>query len=77
MVILFSESEMEHVTFLHNDALVITTEIDGYDVKRVLIDSGSSTDILFLYALRNMGNNVKAIKKVSFPLMGFASIITY
>lgn len=32
---------MEHVICLHEDALVIATEIDGYDVKRVLIDSGA------------------------------------
>lgn len=44
-----------HITCPHEDALVITAEIDGYDVKRVLIDSGSSTDVLFLEALRKMG----------------------
>lgn len=36
MVISFSEIEMEHVTCLHDDALVITIEIDRYNVKKVL-----------------------------------------
>lgn len=33
VVISFSEFEMEHVTCLHEDALVITVDIDGCDVK--------------------------------------------
>lgn len=48
ITISFSEEEMGHVTYPHEDVLVITTEIDGYDMKMVFIDSGSSTDVLFL-----------------------------
>lgn len=33
VIFLFSEVEMEHVVCPHEDALVITAEIDGYDVK--------------------------------------------
>ncbi|KAL0367023.1 UNVERIFIED_CONTAM: Transposon Ty3-G Gag-Pol polyprotein [Sesamum radiatum] len=32
---------------IHNDALVITATIANYEVGRIFIDSGSSTDILF------------------------------
>lgn len=46
MVISFSENEMDHVTCPHEDALVVTAKIDGYDVKRVFIDSKSSTNVL-------------------------------
>lgn len=77
MVISFSEKEMVHVTSPHEDTLVITTEIDGYDVNRVLIDSWSLIDVLFLDALKRMGKNEKDLKKVNFPLMGFASEATY
>lgn len=77
VVISFLEGEIEQVTCPHEDALVITTEIDGYDVKRILIDSGSSTDVLFLNALKNMGKSKKDLKKVNCPLMGFASNATY
>lgn len=37
---------MEHATCLYEDALVFTAQIDGYDVKWVLINSGNSIDIL-------------------------------
>ena len=30
----------------HNDALVLTLCIDGFDVYRVLIDPGSAVDLL-------------------------------
>lgn len=58
---------MKHVTCLHDDALVIIIEINGYDVKRVLINSGSSTDVLFLDALNNIGKSEKDLKKVNSP----------
>lgn len=68
---------MDHVTCPHEDVLVITTEIDGYDEKRVPIDSGSSTNVLFLDAMKNMGKREKDLQKVNFPLLGFASTPTY
>lgn len=73
----FSEAEMKRVTCPHGNALVNSAEIDGYDVKRVLIDADSSTDVLFLDALKKMGRSEKNLKKVNFPLMGFASNTTY
>lgn len=48
---------MGHVTCPHEDALVITTEINDYYVKRVLIDPGSLTDVFFLSTLKNMGKS--------------------
>ena len=31
----------------HNDALVITLRIGGYDVKRVMVDNGSGAEIMY------------------------------
>lgn len=62
---------MYHVTFIHKDSLVITAEIGDYDIKRVLIHLVSSTDVLFLEALKMMGCQKKDLKEVNFPLMGF------
>ena len=41
----------------HDNALVITLRIGGYDVKRVLVDQGSAVEIMYpnLY----MGLNLK------------------
>ncbi|CAA0843054.1 Unknown protein, partial [Striga hermonthica] len=43
-VISFKAEDAEEVVLPHNDALVITTEVAGFDVKRVFIDFGSSVD---------------------------------
>lgn len=51
---------MKHITCPNEDTIVITAEIDGYDVKTVLIDPGSSTDVLFLKALVKWGR----VKKI-------------
>lgn len=40
-----SKLEMEHVSCLHDDELLITDEIDGYDVKIVLIGIARRTSI--------------------------------
>lgn len=61
----------------HNESLLITAEIDGYVVKKVLIYSNNSTYVLFLDPLKNMGKNKMELKKVFFSLMGFASTTTY
>ena len=31
----------------HDDALVVTLRIDGYDVKRVMVDQGSGVEIMY------------------------------
>lgn len=63
MAIFFSEEELEHVTCHHEDVLVVTIEIDVFDVKRIIIDSGSSTDVLILDALKNMGKSEETSKR--------------
>lgn len=76
IVISFTE-DLAHVTTPHNDVLVITTEVGGCDMKRILIGGGSSTDILFLDAFEKMGKSNRDMKRVNFPLIGFASRTTY
>lgn len=68
---------LSHVTHPHEDELVMTVEINGYHVKRVIIDSGTSMDVLFLDTFKNMGKNEKDLQRVNFLLMWFASITTY
>ncbi|CAA0805859.1 Unknown protein, partial [Striga hermonthica] len=46
-VISFRAEDAEGVLLPHNDALVITAEVAGFDVKRVFIDTGSSVDVMF------------------------------
>lgn len=46
-------------------------------MKGVLIDSGSSTDVLFLNALKNMRKSENDLNKVNFPLIVFTLTTIY
>ena len=43
----FSDEDKVGTLQLHDDALVITFRIEGYDVKRVLVDQSSSVEIMY------------------------------
>lgn len=45
----FTEADLKGVQFPYEDPLVVSLEIARYEVKRILVDGGSSADILFLY----------------------------
>ena len=45
--IVFTNQDLERVQLPHSDALVVTLRIGEFDVKRVLIDPGSSVEIMY------------------------------
>ena len=38
----------------HDDALVVTLRIEGYDVKRVLVDQGSAVEVMYPYLYKGL-----------------------
>ena len=67
----FSNKDKIGTTQPHNDALVVTLRIEGYDVKRVLVDQGSIVEIMYpdLYK----GLNLKPENLIAYdsPLVSF------
>ncbi|KAK4391973.1 hypothetical protein Sango_1975100 [Sesamum angolense] len=53
-LIQFDQEELHRHRIQGNNALVITALLANYEIKRVFIDSGSSTDILFREAYDQM-----------------------
>ncbi|KAG7548203.1 hypothetical protein ISN44_As12g034050 [Arabidopsis suecica] len=53
-VIPFKEEETRYLTKPHDDALVITLDVANFEVSRILIDIGSSVDLIFLSTLERM-----------------------
>ncbi|XP_023923432.1 uncharacterized protein LOC112034852 [Quercus suber] len=43
----FSDEDKIETIQAHNDALVVTLRIGGYDVKRVMVDQGSGAEIMY------------------------------
>ncbi|KAG7541661.1 Retrotransposon gag domain [Arabidopsis thaliana x Arabidopsis arenosa] len=44
----FDEEETCHLERPHDDALVITLDVANFEVSRILVDTGSSVDLIFL-----------------------------
>ena len=48
--VFFSEEDARGVKQPHDDPLVIMLTIEGFNTRRILVDNGSSTDIIYLFA---------------------------
>ncbi|CAA0827444.1 Unknown protein, partial [Striga hermonthica] len=71
-VIKFKVEDAEGVVLPHNDALVITAEIAGFDVKRVFIDTESSVDVMLYDCFVQINKELNMeLKPVTKALYGF------
>ena len=59
------------VILLHGDALVLTLGVNGFDVHKILIDLGSSTDLLQMSTYRQMGYFPSALENIVRILTNF------
>ena len=55
----------------HDDALVVTLRICGYDVKRVMIDQGSAAKIMYPGLYKGLGLKRENLIAYSSPLVSF------
>ena len=70
--ITLSDSDMEGCQHPHDDPLVIRAIVVNKTVHRVLIDNGSSADIIFASAFDKMGIGREKLEPVSAHLLGFS-----
>ncbi|KAL8098061.1 hypothetical protein AgCh_030993 [Apium graveolens] len=71
-VISFSDDEY-HPGLIegHQDALVITTRVGNNTVKKMLVDNGSSVDVLYHHAFSRMDIGDRRLENSRTPLHGF------
>ena len=69
--IVFTNQDLEGVQLLHSDTLVITLRIGEFDVKRILIDPGSSAEITYEPLFKGLGLRAKDLNCAKGPLYGF------
>ena len=55
----------------HNDALVVTLRIGGYDVKMVMVDQGSRAEIMYPDLYRGLNLKLKDLTAYDSPLVSF------
>ena len=67
----FSDSDLEGCQHPHDDPLVIRTVVANKTVHRVLVDNGSSADIIFASAFDKMDIGREKLDPVNTHLRGF------
>ncbi|XP_058185741.1 uncharacterized protein LOC131302966 [Rhododendron vialii] len=75
--IIFSEEDIKGTQVPHDGPLVITIVVANYLTRRVLIDSGSSADILYLHAYDQLKVGRERLRPLISPLVGFAGTPVY
>ncbi|VFQ62035.1 unnamed protein product [Cuscuta campestris] len=69
--ITFTDRDLPRTGGDHNDPLVITMDINGADVARVLVDTGSSVNVLYLDAFKKLKLDRSILRPLQTPLSGF------
>ncbi|XP_065628161.1 uncharacterized protein LOC136066966 [Quercus suber] len=67
----FFEEDKDGTTQPHDDALVITLRIRDYDVRRVMVDSGSAAEVMYPDLYKGLGLKPEDLSPYSSPLMSF------
>ncbi|XP_058216637.1 uncharacterized protein LOC131327491 [Rhododendron vialii] len=75
--ITFTSDDLKGVQLPHTDALVITVTIDRSTVQRVLIDQGSSADIMFYSTFQSLGLSPAQLRTASTPLISFTGALIW
>ena len=55
----------------HDDALVVTLRIEGYDVKMVMVDQGNRAEIMYPDLYRGLNLKLKDLIAYDSPLVSF------
>ena len=67
----FSDEDKIGTIQPHDDALVITLQIGGYDVKRIMVDQGSAAEIMYPDLYKGLSLRAEDLTPYSSPLVSF------
>ena len=73
----FSEEDAREVKQPHDDPLVIMIMIEGFNTRRVLVDNGSSMDIIYLSAFQQLKVDPKRLRPFESSLISFSGDKVY
>ncbi|CAA0811883.1 Unknown protein, partial [Striga hermonthica] len=66
----FGPADVGEVERPHNDALMITAQVSGYEVQRIFVDTGSSVNVIFYDCLKWMDLDIE-LTPLHTSLFGF------
>ena len=67
----FSDEDKIETIQPHDDALVVTLKIGGYDMRRVLVDQGSAVEIMYLDLYKGLNLKPEDLMAYESPLVSF------
>ena len=67
----FSDEDKIGTIQLHDDTLMVTLRIWGYDVKRVLVDYGSGVEIMYPDLYKGLNLKLENLTAYDSPLVSF------
>ena len=70
-IIRFSEEDKLGTIQPHDDAMVVTLRIAGFDVKRVMVDQGSKAEIMYPDLFKGLSLKIEDLDQYDAPLIGF------
>ena len=70
MPITYSEEDMNLYSYPHTDTTVIEANIQGWTIGKILVDSGSSVDIIFSSTFDRMNIHRNLLQPAEIPLIG-------
>ncbi|XP_021835955.2 uncharacterized protein [Spinacia oleracea] len=71
------ESDGGQVATPHDDPLVVEIKISNMRVKCILIDTGSSSDIMSMECLSRLAHDPKTIESIHYPIIGFGGSVIH
>ena len=67
----FSDEDKTGTIQPHDDTLVVTLRIRGYDVRRVLVDQGNAVEIMYLDLYKGLNLKPEDLMAYESPLVSF------
>ena len=76
-IIKFSKEDAQRLHHPHNDALVISIRVGNYNTHQVLVDNGSTVDILYYPTFQQMRIDREWLVQTNSPLVEFRRTKVY
>jgi hypothetical protein len=70
--ITFTKQDFKLKSTYHNNAMVIEVNIAEWVIGKILVDNGSSADILFMKTFEKMSLSPHMLQPHEYPLLGFS-----
>lgn len=70
-VITFTSEDFNGIQTPHTDALVVTITVDKSIVQQVLVDQGSSVEVMFYSTYKNLGHSPDQLRTTTTLLVSF------